>query len=418
MDLTGECRKKKIITAARLLGRAVFSKDGMYEMKYSLSTENEKWLQSVYPKLCAKMERECLRVGDMIPDLPEEGRYRTDMGKKDITCWINGFWGGMMWQMYHATGKKIFLNSARSVEQKLDQAFDVYDGLHHDVGFMWLPTAVADYKMTGDRKARTRGLHAANLLAGRYNPRAGFIRAWNPHMRGGKEEDCIGWMIVDSLMNLPVLYWAAEEARNPAYTYIAENHADKALQYIMREDGSCNHIVVIDYENGEFLHVQEGQGYALDSAWSRGQAWAIYGFAVSAKYTKNLTYLAAAKRVSNYFIACTDKTGHISACDFRAPQKPFLSDTSAGVCAACGILEIADQLNGTERDFYIDSAVNIVRETEKRYGNWNMEEDGLLNGGRGSYHSGEPEEGRPMIFGDYYFVEAILRLMERYLPVW
>lgn len=387
-------------------------------MGYKLTADDGEWLYRTYELLLQKMRLECERVGELIPSVPSGGRYREDWGDKDITNWVNGFWGGMMWQLYYATGEKSFFQVARRVEERLDEAFDVYDGLHHDVGFMWLPTAVADYKVTANSKARSRGLHAANLLAGRYNPRARFIRAWNPHIRNGKEEDCTGWMIVDSLMNLPILYWAAVEARNPAYRYIAQEHADQALRYIVREDGSCNHIVVLDHESGTFLHVEEGQGYSVDSSWARGQAWAIYGFAVSAKHINNPSYIAAAKRISNYFIACTDRTGHISMCDFRSPVRPVLPDTSAGMCAACGMLEMAEQLQGYERELYVDSAIRIIRETEQKYGNWNMEEDGILRGGRGSYHSSEPQEGSSLIFGDYYFVEAMLRLMGKYLPIW
>ena len=387
-------------------------------MDYQLSEENRKWAEKIYGLMYTKTEKECLRVKDMIPDVPEGGRYHKDMGQADITNWTNGFWGGILWQMYHACGSQVFRAAAEKLEERLDRAFDVYAGLHHDVGFMWLPTAVADYKITGNQRSRTRGLHAANLLAGRFNPRAGFIRAWNPHVRGGKMEDCTGWMIVDSLMNLPILYWAAQEAHNPAYSYIAQIHADTALKYILREDGSCKHIAVVNPENGELIRIQEGQGYSVDSAWTRGQAWAVYGFATSAKHTKNPGYLSAAKKAANYFIACASRTGYITPCDFRSPAHPFLPDTSAGVCAACGMLEMAEQLTGSERNFYVECAVDLLRAAEKQYADWNMEEDGLLTGSRGAYHSSEPEEGRSFIFGDYYFVEGVLRLAGKHLSIW
>lgn len=387
-------------------------------MKYNFSNDNKEWIWSTYYKLCEKMEKECLRVGDMIPAVPENGRYVVDIGEKDITDWVNGFWGGMMWQMYYATGNNFFRKSAENVEARLDMAFDQFYGLHHDVGFMWLPTAVTNYKITGNERSRDRGLHAATLLAGRYNPKAKFIRAWNPHMREGKMEECTGWMIVDCLMNIPILHWAANHTKDPRFIFIAQNHTETALKYILREDGTCNHIIVLDPENGDFIRVQEGQGYSVDSAWSRGQAWAIYGFAISAKNTNNLSYLSAAKKIANYFIACVERTGYIPASDFRAPDLPFLPDTSAGVCAACGMLEIADQLNGYEKKLYVESAIKIMKAIEQKFGNWNMEEDGLLMGSRGSYHSNEPIEGKSIIFGEYYYVEAILRLVEKYFPIW
>lgn len=387
-------------------------------MKYHLSKEDSIWVKDSCSMLYKKMEAVCSRTGSMIPSVPENGRYRTDSGTRDITDWVNGFWGGMMWQMYHATGYPCFKNSAENVEKRLDAAFEQFAGLHHDVGFMWLPTAVADFKVTGNEHSRGRGIHAAALLAGRYNPEARFIRAWNPHIRGGRPEACTGWMIVDTLMNIPLLFWAAKQAETPAFAYIAKNHADTAMKYILRDDGTCNHIVVLDPENGEFLRVQEGQGYSLNSAWSRGQAWGIYGFALCAGYTGKAEYLSAAKKIANYFIACTDKTGHISACDFRAPMEPFLPDTSACACAACGLLELAEQLEDFEREFYVESAVNILKAIAEKYANWDLDQDGVLNGGRGAYHSDEPREGRSLIFGDYFFVEALLRLNGKYLSIW
>lgn len=123
---------------------------------------------------------------------------------------------------------------------------------------MWLHTAVADYRLTGNPDSRRRALHAANLLAGRYNPAGRFIRAWNL--------DKTGWMIIDCMMNISLLYWAAEETKDPRYSYIAGSHADTAMEKLMRPDGSCNHIAVMDPRSGELLELPEGQGYASGSS--------------------------------------------------------------------------------------------------------------------------------------------------------
>lgn len=144
----------------------------------------------VWGKLQTKMSAECSRIGDRIPYVPVDGVYKEDKSETDIYWWTNGFWPGMLWQMYHASRQEAYKTAAEGVEQRLDKAFEGFDGLHHDVGFMWLHSAVANYRLTGDERAKTRGLHAANLLAGRFNPRGKFIRAWN--------DDCTGWIIVDS----------------------------------------------------------------------------------------------------------------------------------------------------------------------------------------------------------------------------
>ena len=240
----------------------------------------KEFLQDIYEKLDRKLEAECIRVKDKIPYTTQDGMYRTDMREENLFWWTNGFWAGMLWQMYHATGKEIYRKTAEYSEEALDRALDRFEGLHHDVGFQFLHTAVADWRLTKNPRSRIRGLHAATLLAGRFNGNGNFIRAWNMDRRG--------WMIIDTMMNLPLLYWASEETKDPRFSWIAGKHADTAGRLLMRGDGSCNHIAICDPETGEFLDNPAGQGYASGSSWSRGQAWAVYGFA--------LAYLHSQKR--------------------------------------------------------------------------------------------------------------------------
>nr|MCR5755628.1 glycoside hydrolase family 88 protein [Acetatifactor sp.] len=196
------------------------------------------WIEETYQKLCMKFSAECDRIGDRIPYSPKNGKYVEDCSQTALDCWTNGFWPGILWQMYHVTKEEKYKEAASKIEQKFDALFDEYVKLHHDVGFMWLHTAVASYRLTGEERSKVRGLHAANLLAGRYNPLGGFIRAWN--------EDRIGWIIIDCMMNIPLLYWAGRETKDPRFTAIAMKHADTAMNMLVREDGSCNHIAVLD----------------------------------------------------------------------------------------------------------------------------------------------------------------------------
>lgn len=204
--------------------------------------------------------------------------------------------------MYHATRKEIYRKAAEGVEQKMDKALWSFTGLHHDVGFMWLHSAVADYRLTGSEESRNRGLLAASILAGRYNPAGRFIRAWNPDCVE-KGQDCTGWIIVDSMMNIPLLYWASKETKDPRYFYIAQNHADTVRRTLVREDGSCGHIACLDPNTGELETILAGQGYSETSCWSRGLSWILYGFALSYRYTGNLAYLDMAKKAAHYFIS-------------------------------------------------------------------------------------------------------------------
>lgn len=378
-------------------------------MKYNLDENNQKWLDKIYEKIMAKMSAQCDRIGDKIPYIAEDGVYREDKAKTDIVWWTNGFWPGMLWQMYHATGEEKYKVAANGVEDKLDQAFDKYTGLHHDVGFMWLHSAVANYRITGNERSLARGLHAAHLLAGRYNPRGKFIRSWN--------RDRAGWVIVDSMMNVPLLYWAQDVIDDPRFKYIAMDHVDTVMNNTVRQDGSCNHIIVLDPTNGELLETPGGQGYASGSSWSRGQAWAIYGFALSYLHTDKKEYLDTAKKVAHYFISQIDLTDGVALLDFRAPKEPVYWDSTAGVCAACGLLEIANHVPALEKDFYINAAIKILKATDKKFCNWDINYDSIVQMGSGSYFT-EHDKHVPIIYGDYFFIEAVLRLLDKDILIW
>lgn len=377
-----------------------------------------KGLQEIYEKIDAKLQAECLRMGDRIPYTAENGRYVTDKGKDAPFWWTNGFWAGMLWQMYQSSGREIYKETAKKSELVMEQDLAGFVGLHHDVGFQFLHTAVADYRLTGDEKAKVMGLHAANLLAGRFNPAGGFIRAWNDgNGPKGEKGNKPGWMIVDCLMNIPLLYWAGEETDDPRYAYIADHHAHTALKVLFRGDGSCNHIAVLDPSTGELLNLPGGQGYGEGSSWSRGQAWAVYGFALAFMHTGKQEYLEAAKQAAHYFMANVSLTGYVSLVDFRAPKEPVYRDTTATACAACGLLQIAEMVPEYEKPLYYDSGVKMLTALEERHCDWNTETDGILQNGTASYWA-DKDRHVPIIYGDYFFVEGILRLMNRGFMIW
>lgn len=375
-----------------------------------LNEKDKVWVQNIYRNLERKFEKECGRMGNKIPYIAENGKYQKDLGEADIAWWTNGFWGGILWQLYHATKKQMYLQMAAQVEERLDQALEDYENLHHDVGFMWVHTAAASYRLTGNHRSFVRAQHAANLLAGRFNVLGNYIRAWN--------DDRAGWIIVDCLMNLSLLYWASEETGDPRFAAIAKKHADTALEKILRPDGSCNHIAVLSPMTGELEELLGGQGYAEGSSWSRGQAWAIYGFVISYVHTKEQRYLDAAKRAAHYFIANTALTGFLPLCDFRAPKEPVYYDSTAGACAVCGLLEIAKHVPELEKPLYEQGAISILKAMEEKFCNWKEDEDGILGMGKVAYHEQGENQQVPIIYGDYFFAEAVLRLMEKDFFIW
>lgn len=376
-------------------------------MKYGMSERQLDWAKETWEKLKQKLSEEEKRIGSAMPYIPVNGKYE-DMGAKNLTWWTNGFWGGILWQMYHATGEARYAKTAEQLEIRFDKALEAYEGVDHDLGFMWLHTAVADYRLTQNPQSKIRGLHAAALLAGRFQPQGNYFQAWN---QGPSVA------IVDCMMNLPLLYWGSEVTANLSWKQLAMRHADMTLAQILRPDGSCNHIVVFEPETGEVLDKPGGQGYGQGSAWSRGQSWAIYGMALSYRYTGKVEYLEAAKRSAHYFIANAVMNDFDVVIDFRAPKEPVYYDNTAAACAACGLLELSEHVTEYEKDMYVSAAVKLLQRLTERFCNWNREEDGILTHGSARYDRASDREV-PIVYADYFLLEGVLRLLEKDFLIW
>lgn len=377
------------------------------------SNRCREWAEEIWNKVEKKLERTAPLIGDtFFPYTTENGRFTNPYDKELPEWWTNGFWVGILWKMYEFTKMPMYREYAQSLETKLDAALEDFECLHHDVGFMWLLSSVADYRLTGNPRSRKRGLHAAGTLAGRFNPNGNFIRAWNTN---NAEDHNVGWAIIDSMMNIPLLYWASQETGDPRFKGIAMRHADTLMEYAVRPDGSVKHIMEFDPETGEYLKNHTGQSYGESASWSRGQAWALYGFALSYIHTGKEAYLDTAKRVAHYFIANL-QDDCVPPCDFRSPAIPVYKDTTAGVCAACGLLEIAKAVPEYEKNLYANAAFRILKETEERYCDWSENEDGIVQCGTEAYHFGA--KNIPIIYGDYFFIEALLKLKGDNMLFW
>ena len=381
---------------------------------------NLSWVSEAIEKIKDKMAWVSEKSRDKIPYTTVDGTH-DDKGDstKDfaadngINWWCNGFWPGMMWLMYHETGEEKYAEIARRVEEKLDKCFEDFYGLHHDVGFMWLPSAVADYRLTGNVVSRKRGLHAANLLAGRFNPAGHFLRAWNDIP--GSEKDTRGWVIIDSMLNIPLLYWASEETDDSRFRQMAMMHADTVMDNFVRPDGSVRHIVEFNPETGEFICDYGGQGYEQGSSWTRGQAWGIYGFLMSYRHTGKQEYLDMAKQIAHYFIACIPKDGRVPV-DFRQPMEPAWCDDSAAAIAACGLLEIAKEVGEFEKELYMSSACRLLKVMYEMHCDFSHDNDCILQNCTGAYHDKNHEFS--IIYGDYYFMEALFKLKGNDVFLW
>jgi len=379
----------------------------------------KKWLDETVEKIVQKMDWVSDKNQDKIPYTTDtNGNYddRADHSKDwniddGTNWWTNGFWGGLMWLMSLQTGDEKYAAYALKNEEKLEQCFKDFYGLHHDVGFMFQPTSITSYRLTGNFNSRKNAMIAANLLAGRFNPN-GFIRAWNDL----PNEDTRGWAIIDCLFNLPLLYWATEECGDPRFKEIAMIHADKAMESFVRPDGSVVHIVEFDPLTGEMVKTYGGQGYQEGSSWTRGQAWALYGFTLSYVKTGKIQYLETAKKVAHYCMAnFTDE--YIVLCDFRQPAEIKLEDSCAAAVMAGGLLLISDQLDELEREMYRKTAIKILQALSEKRADWSQESDAILQNCTGAYHH-QDSHHISMVYADYYFVEAIFKLTGQEFSIW
>ena len=352
------------------------------------------------------MSEMTIRSRDIIPDgVDENGRHINRVP----VWWTSGFWGGLNAMLYAYTGNEEYLKTAQNQEKLLDAGLCEYERLHHDVGFMWHLLSGALYTLTGDEDSKRRNLFAAATLSSRFVLDGGFIRAWNEWAKG---TDVTNWTIIDCLMNLPLLYWASEVIGDDRFKRIAMAHADMALVDHLREDGSVVHIAEHNRIDGEVTATYAGQGYAEGSSWSRGQAWALYGFVISYMHTGEERYLNGAKQVANYFIAncCDDWLPRV---DFRAPSEPVLYDSTAGACAACGLIELAKILPEDEGGMYMNAAMKLLHAMEEKFVNYDPDNDHLLDFGTVRYPLAENTPGvhTSIIYGDYFYTEAVLKLL-------
>lgn len=358
----------------------------------------KKWAEETMARILSKLEKTAPAIGARFPHMS----VGKEFDEQAPRWWTNGFWPGLLWIAYQQTNNEKYAEMANEIEEKMDIVLDEFDLVDHDAGFMWLLSSGANYMIKGNNRSRQRLLKAASFLASRFNMKGNFIRAWNNKK---------GWAIIDCTMNLPILYWASNELDDPRFKYIAEAHAETVIKHFIRDDGSVNHIVSFDPFTGEFIESIGGQGNAPNSAWSRGTAWALYGMALAYRHLKDEKYLNAGKRVANFFIANLPED-LVAHWDFRVKREMDTPrDASATACAVCGLLELSEHIGGAEGENYKEKAYLILRSLTDNYSNLDNDFDQAI-----LTHSTVSKPSNRginvgLIYADYFYTEAISRLM-------
>ena len=338
-----------------------------------------------------------------LPRSFEHGRLKL-VGPKD---WTSGFFPGSLWYLYEYTGDPQWKAAARAYTARVESIKNFRE--HHDIGFMLGCSYGNGYRLTHDPEYRDVLMQGARSLATRFDPQVGLIRSW----------DFGRWqypVIVDNMMNLELLTWAARESGNSNLLEIAVSHANKTLKNHFREDGSSFHLVDYDPTNGMVLKKQTVQGYADPSAWARGQAWGLYGYTMMYRETRRPEYLKQAETIARFIMdhprLPADKVPYW---DFDAPNIPDAPrDASAAAVMASALIELGGLVDGKfggqcrelarQQLLSLSSPAYLAKPGE--------------NGGFILKHSvGHiPEKHEidvPLVYADYYFLEALLRYRDQ-----
>jgi unsaturated chondroitin disaccharide hydrolase len=368
----------------------------------------------------AQVERNAARFGRHFPDDATQGQtYRLrQVGGHEAGAnvgWTTGFWAGLGWLAHEVSGRHHFLRWAQyhdhGFAQRLARHIDLE---HHDLGFLYGPTALAGWRVTGAPHYRDQALAAAEVLRARFLPGAGVFQAW------GRLDDASeqGRIIIDTVMNLPLLYWAGAQTGQAHYAAAASAHLERTRALLVRGDGSSAHSCHVDPASGRPLRVTTVQGLAAESCWSRGQAWGIYGMALNHRWAPGLGLLETAQRMADYLLARLPPD-RICPWDLALSAQPdAVRDSSASAIAACGLLELAGQLPaGPARDTYRRAALDIVQGLVTRCAAPPRPAGGLLAHGVYSLPCGRGVD-EANLWGDYYYLEALARINIGWRSVW
>jgi rhamnogalacturonyl hydrolase YesR len=332
-----------------------------------------------------------------IPD----GSWKTTPSRE----WTSGFFPGALWYMYEYTRDPFYKKAAQ--KWTAGMAPEQFDRGTHDLGFKIFCSFGNANRLAPSKEYKDVIVQAAQTLSLRFNPVVGCIKSWDNRK----------WaypVIVDNMMNLELLFWAADHGGPKRLREIAIKHAETTMKNHIRLDGGTYHVLSYDTTNGSVLVRNTHQGYADESTWARGQAWAIYGFTLTYRFTKDRRFLETAERVADYFIQRLP-ADNIPYWDFQAPEIPNEPrDVSAGAICSSALFELSGYVkDGVKKKLYLDRAKSILLSLcQAPYLAEGTSSHAVLNHSVGSKPA-KSEVDVSIIYADYYFIEAALRYLKK-----
>lgn len=377
-----------------------------------IKKENMEWLAEAMHYVKSKVNEKLPKYSTVFPTSSSENLIYGEMGNKD---WTEGFWTGILWLLYEDTNEEKYLSALETLLRTFQERLDQNIGLNtHDIGFLYSLSTLAGYKITGNEKALELSVRAADRLMERYSAKAQIIQAWG-NLEDPKEK---GRMIIDCLMNLSLLYNISEITGEKKYKEAAEHHAKQAQKYLVREDYSTYHTYYMNVDTGEPIKGVTAQGYSDNSAWARGQAWGVYGFALSYAHTGDKTFLETASRIADYYLERLPED-FVPYWDLYFQEGDEYRDSSSAGILACGLLELSKHLPVLDprKKEYEETAVQIVKSLFENYTTEKDLSNGIIKHGVYAipFHVGVDE---CCIWGDYFYVEALMRLRNVWNMYW
>jgi len=316
--------------------------------------------------------------------------------------WTSGFFPGVLWQLYEFTGDERWLTEARQATAKLER--EKYNGRTHDMGFKIYCSFGQGYRLTGDTTYRSTIIQAAKTLSTRFNPAVGCIRSWDHNSHR--------WdfpVIIDNMLNLELLFAATRLTGDSSFYHIAVSHANTTLNNHFRPDGSTYHVVDYNPETGEVEHRNTHQGYSDHSTWARGQAWALYGYTMCYRETNDEQYRQRAAEVAAWLMSHPRMPADgVPYWDFDAPGIPEEPrDASAAAVIASALYELSMLV--AEGDSFRNYADHIVHTLATSYTAATGTHHGFILLHSTGSKPASSEVDVPLIYADYYFLEAMQR---------
>lgn len=387
----------------------IAKKDEFLKTKLLTRAEVENAIDLVIKQIDANMEY-------FKEKFPSSATKNNQYGIIENIEWTDGFWTGLLWLAYEYTGDEKYRELAdknvASFKNRVEKDIELD---HHDLGFLYSLATVSGYKLTGSNDAREASIKAANKLISRYQEKGEFIQAWGE--LGSKDHYRF---IIDCLLNIPLLYWASDETGDAKYRNIANKHFVTSCNNVIRDDASAFHTFYMDNENGKPLRGVTRQGYSDDSAWARGQAWGVYGIPLNYRYTRNESCFNLYEGMTNYFLNRLPKDNVCYWDLIFNDGDDHSKDSSAAAIAVCGMHEMNKYLPEVDenKEVYKYAMHNILRSLIENYMNPEIEPGKpVLLHGVYSWHSGKGvDEGN--IWGDYFFLEALIRFYKDWNLYW